>query len=523
MFRNNRVVVLFTLFSAMPCFGVAQSQPVNPDSALQNILDQMEGTRLRLEEAVQYALMNATSVRTAEAAYLAARGAARREAGAFDPELYFSLNQFDQDQSTASFFSGAPVLNTSQTTAIAGLRLELPIGMSIDASVNSVRLKTNSTFAFLNPQFTTIGNISLRQPLLGGFHVSARKELVKADQEMEAAKARYDQETVAVSTVVEQSYWDVYAAERDYAVEKLTRDRAEAFLKDTELRAKTGLIGPNQVANARTFLAEQEILYLDRDEQLDRLSDQLASLIGVRPEATLRHFITVDKPPDDFPMEEADTLVQQAVRKNLQLQAAKADIEAQRALSNAAFWEALPKVDLVGSIGGNGLAGTAQDVIFLGDTLRTTVGGGFGDALSQAVKRQFPSWSIGVEVTIPIGLRSGLGEQERLEAEVIMAEQRYVQQTRILEEQVRASHRELFHGKRRLQAAREGVQAAQEQVRIGLIEFQNGRSTAFELVRLGADFAVAQQRYSQALVRSAKAAASLRQLTSGTYSGRASQ
>ena len=66
-----------------------------------------------------------------------------------------------------------------------------------------------------------------------------------------------------------------------------------------------------------------------------------------------------------------------------------------------------------------------------------------------------------------------------------------------------------------LTAAKEGVDAAQEQVRIGLIEFENGRSTAFELVRLGADFAVAHERYSQALVRSAKAAANLRQLTSG--------
>jgi outer membrane protein TolC len=124
---------------------------------------------------------------------------------------------------------------------------------------------------------------------------------------------------------------------------------------------------------------------------------------------------------------------------------------------------------------------------------------------------------VGVEFSLPIFLRSGLGEQERLEAEVVVAEQRMVQISRILEEEVRASYRELFNGKRRLKAAREGVDAAQEQVRIGLIEFQNGRSTAFELVRLGADFAVAQQRYSQALVRSAKAAASLRQLTSGAY------
>jgi outer membrane protein TolC len=135
----------------------------------------------------------------------------------------------------------------------------------------------------------------------------------------------------------------------------------------------------------------------------------------------------------------------------------------------------------------------------------------------QAMKRTYPTWSVGIEVTVPIGLRTGLGEQDRLDAEVIVAEQRQIQQSRIVEEEVRASYRDLLNGKRRLKAAREGVEAAQEQVRIGLIEFQNGRSTAFELVRLGADFAVAQQRYTQALVRSAKGAANLRQLTSGAY------
>ena len=79
---------------------------------------------------------------------------------------------------------------------------------------------------------------------------------------------------------------------------------------------------------------------------------------------------------------------------------------------------------------------------------------------------------------------------------------------------MRATHREVSHGRARRQAAREGVEAAQEQVRIGLLEFHNGRTTAFELVRLGEDFAVAQRRYSEALVRTAKAAATLRQLTS---------
>jgi outer membrane protein TolC len=508
------VLLLFCTFRAV----LAQS-PINPDSALQRVIDQLEGTPLSLYEAVQNGLEKSTTVRTAEAVYLASRGVVRREKGAFDPSLFFSLEYLDEQVPTASFFAGAPVLNMQQTTGNAGVRLSLPIGTTIEASMNGVQLNSNSAYAFLNPQYTTFGNLELRQPLLGGFTVSARKNLTKAERDMDAAQARYDQEVLGVSSEIERAYWDLYAAERNYAVRKLTRDRADAFLKETKLRAQTGLVGPNQVANARTFLAEQEVLVLESEEQLGVQSDQIAAMIGAWPDSAVRQFITTDNPPELFSPIEVEDLVKEGAQRNLGLQAAKAEINARRALSDAAFWEALPSLDVVGSLGGNGLSGTARDVSFGGDTLRTRVAGDYNDALRQAIQRTYPTWSVGVELTIPIGFRSGLGERDRLDAEVMMAEQLYIERSRTLEEQIRGSCRELLNGQRRLLATREGVAAAQEQVRIGLIEFQNGRSTAFELVRLGQDFASAQQRYSEALVRSAKAAAHLRQLTSGAYVG----
>ncbi len=492
----------------------------HPDSALEAILGSLEGTNLSLRDAVSSALENAASVLAAKAEYEAATGARRRESGYFDPSLFFTFNHLNQKSPATSIFTGTTTIQDNMT---GGLRMNTPIGTSIEASMSTVKLETNSTFAFLNPQNTAVGTISLRQPLLGGFFVSATKNYSKAGYEMDAAKARYEQEVLAVTALVEQTYWDLYAAERDYAVQQLTHDRAEAFLNETITRAKTGLIGPNQVATARTFRAEQDILLIDREEQLSRVSDQLCSLMGRRPSTGLSRFLASDNPPETFSIDNINALVEQAQEKNLTLQAAKADVEARRALSSAAMWESLPKVDLVGSLGGNGLSGTPRNVIFGGDTLRTTVNGSLGDAMGEAVKRKFPQWSLGIEVSIPIMLRSGLGEKDRLDAEVVFAEQRQIQLARALEEQVRASCREVANGSRRLGAAREGVEAAQEQVRIGQIEFQNGRSTAFELVRLGADFAVAQQRYSQALVRSAKAAANLRQLTSGAYSGTTSR
>ena len=112
-------------------------------------------------------------------------------------------------------------------------------------------------------------------------------------------------------------------------------------------------------------------------------------------------------------------------------------------------------------------------------------------------------------------------ERDRLRAQVVQAEQQLLAAQRAFEEEVRAQHRELARGSRRLELATRGVSASIKQVEIGLLEYRNGRSTAFEVVRLAADLATAQQRYSAALVRTARAAAVLRQLTGGWYSGTA--
>jgi len=118
-----------------------------------------------------------------------------------------------------------------------------------------------------------------------------------------------------------------------------------------------------------------------------------------------------------------------------------------------------------------------------------------------------------------LGNREGKGERDRLNAEAVWAEQKLLAAERNLEEQVRAQYRELQRGQRRMELATRGVSASIKQVDIGILEYQNGSTTAFEVVRLAADLARAQQRYSDALVRTASAVAVLRQLTGGWYTG----
>ena len=246
-------------------------------------------------------------------------------------------------------------------------------------------------------------------------------------------KARYDQEKVATTTEAEKMYWDLHGAERNYAVQRLIRDQALQFLKDTEVRAAAGLVGPDQLASARTFIAEQELFLIDREEQFAAVSDRSPSC-----SAFVRSLIHDHRTPGFLVSgEPAALLLETAKRNNLSLEAARADVEARRALADAAGWEWLPTVNLVGAIGGSGLSGDAREVIFGSDTLRTVRGGTYTDAPDRrhGGNSQTGAWT---EVSIPIGFRPpGKGQTE---AELLSAEQ-YLDEGRRIESSLLQNHR----------------------------------------------------------------------------------
>jgi outer membrane protein TolC len=492
-------------------FSIAES----PDSALARVLESLEGKFISLEEARRLALQNATAVREAEAVLRAARAGLRKSNGDFDPVLTADLLRSGLEQPVSSPFVGS---EEERTSISSGLAVRLPTGTQLGATLSTDKIKTNAPFTTLNPQYTAMGSLNLVQPLLSGFGPSASADVRASRRIVEAARAYYEDAVLAISALAENTYWDLYAAERDYAVSTLIRAQAATFLRDTELRASAGLVGPNQVANARVFLAEQEQAVLDREENLDRVSDALTELLGERAGEGSVRYRPVDVPSSEESAENIDSLVAASLRNNRLVIGAERNFEAVKARYSGARWDAFPALDVVGSIGGNALSGTPRTVVFGSDTLTSSVSGSWGHALGSAFEREYPTWSIGLQFRMPLFLRAERGERDRLEAEVDRAEQMLIATRRSVESAVRASHRELDHAQKRLEAAASGVEAAQEQVRIGQIEYRAGRTTAFELVRLAADHASAEQRYSQALVRTAKAASTLKRLSASGMS-----
>src|SRR5258706_4968278 len=101
---------------------------------------------------------------------------------------------------------------------------------------------------------------------------------------------------------------------------------------------------------------------------------------GVRSSSPSTHFGPTAVPRSDISVDPVDSLVQIVLRNNLDLSASQKDVESNRALAGASRWEALPSIDVVGSLGSNGLLGTSQVVSIPGFSAYRAPPGTFGAA-----------------------------------------------------------------------------------------------------------------------------------------------
>ena len=516
--RHSSVAVLTALASALAATSaLAASSPVSsePDTSYLAGAVEPERVGLTLEQAQKLAAAHSPTTRAALAALRVARGARMREAGAFDPVLFGADERVSTDTPVSSPFEAS---KTRVRSLSGGASWVSPIGTSVNVSLARVRAETDAQFSTLPVERRARARLDVVQPLLRGFGLGAtRGELRAADRELEAAQRNAEAASLDLGAAVENAYWELYAAERDQAAERLQRQRAAVFLRDQLIRARAGVVGPGAVATARTFMAAQEAQLLDARVRVGTASEALALVVGTQAGEADQRYHCLDDPPEAQAVEPLSALVKRALEANPSLRAAELDVAAARARARGATLRAWPTVEAFGGYGGSGLAGVGRQITFSGQTVGSDFDTGFGHAWDQVWGDDFPDWNLGLRVNMPLGWRADRGERQRqlgiLEGALATRDARRL----ALLSAVRQAHLEAELAERQLQAMRDLVEAAREQARIANLEYRAGRSTAYDVVVVEAELREAQFRESQALVRAAHAATELRRLTTPVF------
>jgi outer membrane protein TolC len=417
-----------------------------------------------------------------------------------------------------SFLVGTPVLVSDATMANFGWQRGFLMGGELSVGFENSHQTLNHRRYDLTPFNTSSFGISFAQPLLRGFGRTLNSRFIRiAINSRTQSDLVFHQQVISTVAGVIRLYWDLASLTEDVKVRRQALERAEKLLSDNQAQVEAGTRAPIEVVRAQaevarsrrdliaaeTLVRQQETVFKD---YLTRrtVSDSLLAAVRI----VLTDPLRVER---DQPVPPASELVESALKQRPDLAQARIQIASTRLALRGSKNALLPSLDLVATVRNNALAGDVNPLTLPGASPHSPdpiLVGGYGTALSQLLRRSFPDYGVGVQLTIP--LRNRVAEADFARDNLALR-----QQELRLQQLNKQLHVEIENALTALQQARATIEAA-EQERV----FQEqalaaeeeklavGASTTFLVIQYQRDLAQARSAevYAQAGYVKARAA-----------------
>jgi outer membrane protein TolC len=381
-----------------------------------------------------------------------------------DPMLSGSLNwgHLTTPQSSA-FLTGTNELIQSQNVGNFGIQQSFLTGTTVSLGLNNTSVNSNNPRSDFNPATTSSLTLSLSQHLLQGFGpgVNARQiRIAKNNREVSDITFKLQVETTVAAVM--ELYWDLVSFNESVQVARDALTAANRLLEDNRKQVEVGTLAQIEVVRAEAEIAssEQTLLVAEtRTLQQETILKTALSRTGVsNPAVAAAHIITTDR--IEIPAVEPVTPIQDmtalAISSRPELAQSRIQLSNQELTIRGSKNALLPTLDVVANLSNSALAGQINPLPALPGTAHSNTAffiGGYGTVLAQLFARNFPNYSVGLNLNIPIRNRAA-------QAQVISDELTYRQQQlslQRLENQVRV---DVQNGMIGVSQARAGYQAA---------------------------------------------------------------
>jgi len=342
----------------------------------------------------------------------------------FDPFVTGNLN-FGHTTSPQSntITTGTSALVTANKTANFGVSQSFLTGGTASLSYNNIEQEQNSFRSSVNPFTTSSLDLSVVQPLLQGFGFAQNNRTIRiAKNNLRAADFVFRQQLINTVANVVQLYWNLVAAISTVNVNNQAVAVAQKLYDDNKKQVEIGTLAPIEVVRAEAQLATAQQALVAAQSAVLQLESVLKSALsrnGLTSQAILdAHVVPTDpiRIPEIEPVEPIQDLVSKALDNRPDLAQSRIQIDnAQIALTGTRN-ALLPTLSATGDFRSNALIGSQNTLI--GPVLPQTgqvqnppladpfFVGGYGSILSQLFGRNFPTYSIGLSLNIPLRNRA---------------------------------------------------------------------------------------------------------------------
>jgi outer membrane protein len=529
--------------------------PVRPLPSAERVgVDTMNQLSLTLDEAIWLALQNNNDIDSSKIDVQIAEFNLRAARGAYDPQLATEGYYERRTTPTASTIGGAGAtgkVTQSDFRGLFGVNGFSPFaGGSYQADFSSGRTTTNNQNALLNPQFPSSFALSYVQPLWRGLRFDIRRRNIEvAKKNLSLTDSQFRQRVIEVVNRVEQAYWDLVFALRNLQVQIDAVKQARTQLESNQRLVEKGVLAPIEIVAATTQITTFEQNVYTAQEQVTEAENTLKTLISKNrvSEIWSRPLTPVSPVEIEAPRVPLETAVGNALKNRLELQQFATNKEINEINQRYYRDQTKPQIDLVGTYTANGLAGAANEITRTTNTVNpdllarinqlstaqnlpplvvqptTTVSsppsglvGGAFSSITDLLTARYPTYRVGVRVSLPLGNRVAEAELGRTLAEGNRLENQRLQQEQIIEAEVRNALQSLRSAEARLQAAAASRLSAEQLYESEQRQFRAGTTTVFLVLQRQNELLIARSRELQAQTDLNKAIAAFQRATGTT-------
>lgn len=435
----------------------------------------------------------------------------------FDPALVGTINWSHQttlETNPAAY--GQNALVSSGFNANAGVVQGFATGAQVSANFDNTHQSINALSTAYNPFTGSSLGLTVTQPLLRGFGMAVNRRYIRiARNEQRIADLLFQQQLLATTYGVIRLYTDFVALYEDAKVKQETVNLAEKLLSDTQAQVEEGTLAPVELTRARAQLFSTRQDLINSRGLLEEEEAILKNVLTRSQDAAIRsaHVVPTDTlsiPATDEIRPEQD-LITAAMGNRPDLGQAQIQVENSVMGLEGARSATRPELDLVGVMQNNGLAGPLTG--FATGTTAPSLGGGYGGVLGQVLARDYPTYGIGLQLTLPLKNRVAESDLARDEIQVKQSQIRVKQ----LQNQAALEVQDALIAMRRARASYEAaVQARkfqQESLEAEQTKFEVGASTAFFVIQYESLLAQAKSTEVAAMSSYMKAKAALQRAT----------
>jgi outer membrane protein len=439
---------------------------------------------LTRQDAAYLALLNSRDVRIERLAPDIQDTEGRRERAAFHPIFSMESSTSRSQTAAGTILAGSTSPEIDTVNWSSGLRAKLISGAVASLDFTNSRVNSNSAFLTLNPQYSSNLVLTLTQPLLKDFGPSVNKIRIKlADNSAVISRYQLRTKIATVLADVESTYWELVLGLKDQDVRRKSLELTRRLAEKTRDLVREGFLPETATLQADTSIAQRESdLQLASNTARDALG-RLQDILNLDPKADVQ-IVPVDQPTLDAPKVDAEQAVKNALARRPELPQAKLDLRNRGLNLEFAKNQVLPQLNLFFSYGLGGLAGDAtsfnsnpfvQSVFAQQAIPPSSLVGGYGTSLENLFSGSYPSWRVGLNLSVPIGneaaqsqLRKATLEAERAALIVKDVERKIVVEVERLARQLQ-SLRTAINGVQavRAQTGRR-LEMTQEQFNLGL-------------------------------------------------------